>query len=86
MEDPKGPLEEGAPRSIPTPLMCPSASRILAYPPCAESHHCHGFQEKLAACGERVEAGEEQNCVEEFFELMECVDHCAAPQLFKQLK
>ncbi|ORY51494.1 hypothetical protein BCR33DRAFT_712539 [Rhizoclosmatium globosum] len=39
---------------------------------CAESHHCHSFQEKLAACGERVEAGEEQNCVEEFFELMVC--------------
>ncbi|KAI8613577.1 ubiquinol-cytochrome C reductase hinge domain-containing protein [Chytriomyces sp. MP71] len=52
---------------------------------CAE-HHCASFQEKLAHCGEKVEAGEESNCVEEFLELMHCVDHCTAPQLFKELK
>ncbi|KAI9343584.1 hypothetical protein BDR26DRAFT_1006289 [Obelidium mucronatum] len=70
MEDPKPQIEEGA----------------FAAAACADSHHCHSFKEKLAHCGEQVEAGTEQNCVEEFFELMECVDHCAAPQLFKQLQ
>ncbi|KAJ3403997.1 hypothetical protein HDU80_003430 [Chytriomyces hyalinus] len=44
------------------------------------------FQEKLNHCGEKVEAGEEENCVEEFLKLMACVDHCAAPELFKKLQ
>ncbi|KAI8826425.1 hypothetical protein HDU81_002471 [Chytriomyces hyalinus] len=52
---------------------------------CVE-HHCQNFQEKLNHCGEKVEAGEEENCVEEFLKLMACVDHCAAPELFKKLQ
>ncbi|KAI8926431.1 ubiquinol-cytochrome C reductase hinge domain-containing protein [Entophlyctis helioformis] len=48
---------------------------------CIESHHCHSFKERLDACTERVEGGEagEENCVEEFFDLM------AAPKLFAKL-
>ncbi|KAJ3312655.1 hypothetical protein HDV04_002797 [Boothiomyces sp. JEL0838] len=55
---------------------------------CKESHHCHPFNEKLAKCTARVEGGDagEETCVEEFMDLMECVDHCAAPKLFSKLK
>ncbi|KAJ1560186.1 hypothetical protein HK405_007951 [Cladochytrium tenue] len=38
---------------------------------CAESHHCHGFKEKLSHCSELYEQGKESNCVEEFLELMQ---------------
>ncbi|KAI9356750.1 hypothetical protein DFJ73DRAFT_622968 [Zopfochytrium polystomum] len=47
---------------------------------CAESHHCHGFKERLAHCNERFEEGKEPNCVEEFLDLM------AGPKVFAQLK
>ncbi|TPX69637.1 hypothetical protein SpCBS45565_g02283 [Spizellomyces sp. 'palustris'] len=55
---------------------------------CAKSHHCGPFKAKLDACTDRVEGGEagEETCVEEFFDLMECVNHCAADKLFARLK
>ncbi|KAJ3410602.1 54S ribosomal protein L17 mitochondrial [Chytridiales sp. JEL 0842] len=39
---------------------------------CADSHHCHSLKEKLAQCTERVNSGKagEENCLEEFFDLM----------------
>jgi hypothetical protein len=37
---------------------------------CAESHHCHGLNEKYAACVARVEGGAKEVCVEEFFDFM----------------
>ncbi|KAI9100684.1 ubiquinol-cytochrome C reductase hinge domain-containing protein [Phlyctochytrium arcticum] len=56
---------------------------------CAEGHHCHSFKARLDRCSEKIEAGngaEEETCVEEFFDLMECVNHCAADKLFSKLK
>ncbi|KAJ3299965.1 hypothetical protein HK104_005662 [Borealophlyctis nickersoniae] len=55
---------------------------------CANDHHCHGFKVKLDACTARVEGGDagEETCVEEFFDLMECVSHCTAPKLFAKLR
>ncbi|EAL20313.1 hypothetical protein CNBF1240 [Cryptococcus deneoformans B-3501A] len=49
---------------------------------CAE--HVHHF----AHCQEKVEAGEGfpgEDCVEEFFHILHCVDACAAPKIFKKL-
>ncbi|KND03107.1 hypothetical protein SpCBS45565_g07695 [Spizellomyces sp. 'palustris'] len=55
---------------------------------CAEGHHCHSLKAKLDACTARVEGGDagEETCVEEFFDLMECVNHCAADKLFAKMK
>ncbi|KAL3895329.1 MAG: hypothetical protein SGCHY_004766 [Lobulomycetales sp.] len=53
-----------------------------------QEHHCPAYAVKLNECSERVSqaAGStEETCVEEFFDLMECVDHCAAPKLFEKL-
>ncbi|KAL2911636.1 hypothetical protein HK105_208900 [Polyrhizophydium stewartii] len=54
---------------------------------CGDSHHCHSFKERLEACSARVEGGESEGetCVEEFFDFMECVNHCVAPKLFSKL-
>jgi hypothetical protein len=51
------------------------------YPAIREScatHHCPSYAAKLNECSDRVNAAEktEETCVEEFFDLMECVDHC----------
>ncbi|WVW79216.1 hypothetical protein I302_101182 [Kwoniella bestiolae CBS 10118] len=49
---------------------------------CAE--HVHHFKH----CQEKVEAGNGypgEDCVEEFFHVLHCVDACAAPTLFKKL-
>ncbi|KAK8843407.1 hypothetical protein IAR55_007064 [Kwoniella newhampshirensis] len=50
--------------------------------PCAE--HLHHFQ----SCSTKVEEGKGfpgEDCVEEFFHLLHCVDPCAAPKVFKKL-
>nr|XP_018259063.1 ubiquinol-cytochrome c reductase subunit 6 [Kwoniella dejecticola CBS 10117]OBR81221.1 ubiquinol-cytochrome c reductase subunit 6 [Kwoniella dejecticola CBS 10117] len=49
---------------------------------CAE--HVHHFKH----CQEKVEAGNGfpgEDCVEEFFHVLHCVDQCAAPKIFKKL-
>ncbi|WWC91334.1 uncharacterized protein L201_006277 [Kwoniella dendrophila CBS 6074] len=49
---------------------------------CAE--HVHHF----AHCQEKVEAGNGfpgEDCVEEFFHVLHCVDACSAPKIFKKL-
>ncbi|KAJ9080520.1 ubiquinol--cytochrome-c reductase subunit 6 [Entomophthora muscae] len=49
-------------------------------PKCAEAkHHLHD-------CEKRVSSGSEENCVEELFHFMHCVDECVAPKLFANLK
>ncbi|KAI0758762.1 hypothetical protein C8Q74DRAFT_1372686 [Fomes fomentarius] len=54
---------------------------------CANTAKCAPFQKHFAHCEEKVNAGEGfkgEDCVEEF--LMHCVNGCAAPKLFAQLK
>ncbi|WVQ81432.1 hypothetical protein IAT38_003556 [Cryptococcus sp. DSM 104549] len=49
---------------------------------CAE--HLHHFTH----CQEKVEGGKGfpgEDCVEEFFHVLHCVDACAAPKIFKKL-
>ncbi|TPX45003.1 hypothetical protein SeMB42_g04139 [Synchytrium endobioticum] len=53
-----------------------------------EEHHCPSLKGKFESCQARVSEteGTEESCVEEFFDLMECVQHCAAPKVFAILK
>eukprot|EP00053_Salpingoeca_punica_P020462 m.211641 g.211641 ORF g.211641 m.211641 type:complete len:82 (+) comp18675_c0_seq1:67-312(+) len=55
---------------------------------CAESHHCHGFKTELTKCNERVASrpGTTETCTQELFDLLHCVDHCAADKIFAKLK
>ncbi|KAJ3056685.1 hypothetical protein HK097_005086 [Rhizophlyctis rosea] len=66
------------------------AAEIVDPKPAIEegNHHCHSFKEKFDKCQARVEGGDagEETCVEEFFDLMECVGHCSAPKLWAKLK
>ena len=42
------------------------------------SHHCAVLQKELDKCTERVQAHPEkgENCTQELFEFLHCVDHC----------
>ncbi|KAJ3218251.1 hypothetical protein HK099_005124 [Clydaea vesicula] len=56
---------------------------------CKNSHHCHSIKDKFEECNIRVtnaDGSTEETCVEEFFDLMECVDHCASDKIFATLK
>ncbi|KAH9915960.1 uncharacterized protein BXZ73DRAFT_106025 [Epithele typhae] len=54
---------------------------------CAETAKCAPLAKHFAHCEEKVNAGEGfkgEDCVEEF--MMHCVNGCAAPKLFAELK
>ncbi|THH07203.1 hypothetical protein EW145_g3550 [Phellinidium pouzarii] len=56
---------------------------------CQESAACAKYTKHFAHCQEKVEAGEGfkgEDCVEEMFHMMHCVDNCVAPRLFAKLK
>ncbi|RHZ75170.1 hypothetical protein Glove_217g21 [Diversispora epigaea] len=54
---------------------------------CGDSTACKPFKHHLEQCTERVEAGgTHENCVEELFHFLHCVNNCAAPKLFEKLK
>merc|ERR1712225_55076 len=56
---------------------------------CAESKECVNVKHHFDHCQERVEAGKGhkgEDCVEELFHLMHCVDTCAAPKIFAKLR
>lgn len=53
-----------------------------------EEGECKAPAKHFKHCSEKVEAGEGwhgEDCVEELFHLMHCVDGCAAPKVFKKL-
>ncbi|ORY26232.1 ubiquinol-cytochrome C reductase hinge domain-containing protein [Naematelia encephala] len=53
-----------------------------------ESTECTGPSKHFKHCAEKIEKGEGwkgEDCVEELFHLMHCVDTCSAPKLFKKL-
>ncbi|KAI9208799.1 ubiquinol-cytochrome C reductase hinge domain-containing protein [Polychytrium aggregatum] len=53
---------------------------------CGQSHHCASLKEAFEACQARLAANpSEETCVEELFDFMECVNHCAAPKLWAKL-
>jgi ubiquinol-cytochrome c reductase subunit 6 len=58
---------------------------------CESSKACAPLKHHFDECQERVlgHSGDDENhenCVEEMFHLMHCVDQCMAPKLFAQLK
>ncbi|KAF2675136.1 Non-heme 11 kDa protein of cytochrome bc1 complex [Microthyrium microscopicum] len=59
---------------------------------CKESAQCSKYKSHYDHCAKRVDEQVEKNgkpeedCVEEFFELVHCATNCAAPQLWKLLK
>ncbi|BEJ14759.1 hypothetical protein CspHIS471_0405260 [Cutaneotrichosporon sp. HIS471] len=53
-----------------------------------EANECQDAGKHFKHCAEKVEGGkgwEGEDCVEELFHVMHCVDACAAPKLFKKL-
>lgn len=58
---------------------------------CESTKACAPLKHHFDECQERVLGGNHddehpENCVEEMFHLMHCVDACMAPKLFAQLK
>ncbi|KAE9405400.1 Non-heme 11 kDa protein of cytochrome bc1 complex [Gymnopus androsaceus JB14] len=56
---------------------------------CQSSSKCAPLAKHFEHCQEKVNAGEGfkgEDCVEEMFHMMHCVDDCAAPKLFAKLQ
>jgi len=56
---------------------------------CQNTTKCAPFAKHFAHCQEKVEGGEGykgEDCVEEMFHMMHCVDDCVAPKLFAKLR
>jgi len=57
---------------------------------CGKTKECKSLGATLNKCNQRVENGdilfEGENCSEELFSFLHCVDHCAADQIIKALK
>ena len=54
---------------------------------CAENN-CASYKARLDECNERVKSKSNttETCMEEIMDFYHCVDHCAAPEIFKHLK
>ena len=54
---------------------------------CAESH-CTSMKSRLDECNDRVNGKNKttETCFEEILDFYHCVDHCAAPSVFNQVK
>ena len=56
---------------------------------CKATSKCAPLTKHFEHCQEKVNAGEGykgEDCVEELFHMMHCVDQCAAPRLFSKLR
>lgn len=56
---------------------------------CQNSAKCASLTQHFEHCQEKVNAGKGfkgEDCVEELFHMMHCVDHCAAPKVFSKLR
>ncbi|KAI0712705.1 ubiquinol-cytochrome C reductase hinge domain-containing protein [Cerioporus squamosus] len=56
---------------------------------CEQSAKCAPLTKHFAHCEEKVNAGEGykgEDCIEEFYHMMHCVNGCVAPKLFAKLK
>jgi ubiquinol-cytochrome c reductase subunit 6 len=47
--------------------------------------HCTKYAKEYEACVERVRAKGHGHCTGQSFDLKHCLDHCAAPKLWKTL-
>jgi len=56
---------------------------------CTQSAACAGFDKHFQHCTEKVTSGQGykgEDCIEELFHLMHCVDNCIAPKVFSKLR
>lgn len=56
---------------------------------CEQSAKCLAATKHFQHCEEKVNAGKgyaHEDCTEEFYHMMHCVDGCVAPKLFAKLK
>ncbi|KAL1420205.1 hypothetical protein MTO96_024547 [Rhipicephalus appendiculatus] len=55
---------------------------------CRAKDKCVAFGQKLDECNERVGSRSQtlETCVEELFDFLHCVDHCASKNILKHLK
>ncbi|CAD5111427.1 DgyrCDS735 [Dimorphilus gyrociliatus] len=55
---------------------------------CGESSACASYKAELDKCTERVTSHPEttENCSQELYDFMHCVDKCVSKQLFSKLK
>jgi len=57
---------------------------------CGRTKECKSLGSALNKCNNRLENGEinfeGETCTEELFNLLHCVDHCAATQMMRALK
>ncbi|KAI8996245.1 ubiquinol-cytochrome C reductase hinge domain-containing protein [Trametes punicea] len=56
---------------------------------CAQTAKCAPLAKHFQHCEEKVHAGQGykgEDCVEEFYHMMHCVNGCVAPKLFAKLK
>ncbi|KAI8866915.1 hypothetical protein GQ42DRAFT_127527, partial [Ramicandelaber brevisporus] len=52
---------------------------------CAESAKCQPAVHHLESCTKRVEDGSPENCVEEVFHMLHCINECGSKTLFSKL-
>jgi len=47
---------------------------------------CAKYWKEYEACAERVQQKGEGHCSGQYFDFYHCIDHCAAPKIFKTIK
>ncbi|KZT57616.1 Non-heme 11 kDa protein of cytochrome bc1 complex [Calocera cornea HHB12733] len=56
---------------------------------CSNSKNCAPARREFEHCEKKVHSGQgrpHEDCVEELFHMMHCVDNCSAPKLFAKLR
>ncbi|KAK3813051.1 MAG: Non-heme 11 kDa protein of cytochrome bc1 complex [Benniella sp.] len=52
---------------------------------CGESSACAPLKHHLEECARRVEGGAHEDCIEELYHFLHCVNDCAVPKYFSKL-
>ncbi|KAF9350803.1 hypothetical protein BGX34_000989 [Mortierella sp. NVP85] len=52
---------------------------------CGESSACAPLKHHLEECSRRVEGGAHEDCIEELYHFLHCVNECAVPKYFSKL-
>ncbi|KAG0006761.1 ubiquinol--cytochrome-c reductase subunit 6 [Modicella reniformis] len=52
---------------------------------CAETSGCSPLKHHLEECASRVEGGAHEDCIEELYHFLHCVNECAVPKFFDKL-
>ena len=55
---------------------------------CGEKPMCQNYNKELQICEERVNSKKhtEENCTQELFDFLHCIDKCVSQELFNYLK